>query len=43
VHAVALLPVVVTPVIQKSSRPNTRHDCRVSSLAGPPLLRPPNS
>ena len=42
-HAVALLPVVITPVIQKSSRPNTRHDRRVSSLAGPPLLRPPNS
>jgi len=42
-HAVALLPVIVTPVAQKSSRPNTRLDRRVSSLAGPPLLRPPIS
>jgi hypothetical protein len=43
VHAVALLPVVVAPVIRKSSKPSARHDRRIASLAGPPLLRPPNS
>lgn len=43
VHAVALLSVVITPVIRKSSKPSARHDRRVASLASPPLLRPPNS
>jgi hypothetical protein len=38
-----LLPVVITPVVRKSSRPSARHDRRVASLSSPPLLRPPNS
>jgi hypothetical protein len=42
-HSLALVPVIITPLIQKSSRPNTRYDRRVSSHAGPPLLRPPKS